>query len=142
MRMLAVALLVTLLPSALPVPPADPAVAELLRDYIGLYQRDTLPRWRELFQPGFVAASTNPDGSISVRSLDEFYERQRRFFETGQAVSEVLENTRVERRGRLASVVSDFVWTGGELTRRGRLVLVLVEEQGKLRVQSLAFSYD
>ena len=37
--------------------PGDAAVQALLGDYIGLYARDTLPRWKELFLPGFVAAA-------------------------------------------------------------------------------------
>ena len=119
----------------------DPEVAALLEDYIGLYTRDALPRWRELFLPGFIATSANDDGSVTTRSRDEFYDRQRASFATGKPVSEVLLNTHSERTGDLACVCSDFVWTDGEATRRGRLMLLLIAERGKLRIQALTFSY-
>lgn len=34
------------------------SVSALLEDFIGLYARDTLERWRTLFLPGFVAPET------------------------------------------------------------------------------------
>jgi hypothetical protein len=120
---------------------SEAAVAALLRDYIGLYARESLPSWKSLFLPGFVAAAANADGTIATWSLDEFYERQRTSFATGKPIREVLENTRIERRGRLAAVHSDFVWSDGEAARRGRLMLLLVEQRGAFRVQSLTFSY-
>jgi len=119
----------------------DAAVETLLRDYIGLYAGETLPRWKQLFLPGFVAAAANADGTVATWSLDEFYERQRASFATGKPIREVLENTRIERLGRLAAVRSDFVWSDGESARRGRLMLLLVEQRGTFRVQSLTFSY-
>ena len=119
----------------------DAEVAALLTDYIGLYARDTLERWRDLFLPGFIATSTNDDGSTTTRSLDEFYERQRGLFATGKAVSEVLANTEVWRMGPLASVRADFVWTDTEVTRLGRLMMLLIVEHGRLKIQALTFSY-
>jgi len=124
------------------VPASDPEAAALLKDYIGLYAAGTLERWRELFLPTFIATSTNEDGSLTTRSLDEFYERQRKSFGTGKPVSEVLENTRIERTGKLAFVRSDFVWTDGEATLRGRLMLLLIVERDRLRIQALTFSYN
>ena len=123
-------------------PVNDPAVAALLEDYIGLYKRETLGRWRELFLPGFTATSTNDDGSVTTRSLDEFYERQRTSFASGKPVRERLENTQIQRTGKLASVRSDFAWTDGDVTRRGRLMLLLVVEHDRLRIQALTFSYN
>lgn len=119
----------------------DPDVSALLADYIGLYARDTLPRWRELFLPGFIATSANEDGSTVTRTLAEFYERQQGLFATGKPVREVLANTVVQRRGSLASVSADFVWTDGEVSRDGRLMLLLIAEHGRLKVQALTFSY-
>lgn len=119
----------------------DPDVSALLTDYIGLYARDALTRWRDLFLPGFTATSTNEDGSTTTRSLDEFYERQRALFATGKPVSETLTNTEIRRNGSLACVSSDFVWTDTEITRHGRLMLLLIAERGKLKVQALTFSY-
>jgi hypothetical protein len=122
--------------------PADAALATLLHDYIDLYRRDTLERWRELFLPEFVASSTNADGSVTIWRLDDFFERQRNSFATGKPIGEVLENVAAEQIGPLAQVRADFVWTDGEVRRRGRLMLLAIERHGELRIQSLAFGYD
>ena len=114
---------------------------EVVADFLGLYTRDALPRWRELFLPAFVAAATNPDGSVTMWTLAEFYERQRALFATGKPVSETMMNTRTERTGDIACVRSDYIWTDGEVKRPGRLMMILVAERGRFRIQSLAFSY-
>jgi hypothetical protein len=119
----------------------DPEVTVLLKDYIDLYARDTLERWRELFLPGFIATSTNDDGSTTTRSLDEFYQRQRGLFATGKPVSEALANTEVWRMGPLASVRADFIWSDTEVTRHGRLMMLIIAERGRLRIQALTFNY-
>jgi hypothetical protein len=116
-------------------------VNDLVRDFIDLYARDTLPRWRELFLPSFAAAATNPDGSVTTWTLDEFYERQRALFVTGKPVREVLSNTAVERRGDLACVRSDYVWTDGEVERPGTVMLLAIADRGELRIQAMTFSY-
>lgn len=120
---------------------SDGDISRLLTDYIGLYKHDSLERWRDLLLPGFIATSTNDDGSVTTRNREEFYARQRALFATGRPVSEVLENTRVIRTGNLASVSSDFVWTDGETSRRGRLMLLLILDRGAFRIQALTFSY-
>ena len=74
------------------------AVKRVVDDYIGLYQRDRLEAWKALFVPGFNATYTNDDGSVTSRSLEEFYERQRAAFERG-VVSETLENVRIDLKG-------------------------------------------
>ncbi len=119
----------------------DRDVTRLLDDYIGLYARETLELWCDLLLPGFIATSTNEDGSLTTRSRDEFYERQRGLFATGKPVREVLENTKVVRNGDLAFVGSDFVWSDGETARRGRLMLLLMLHHGKFGIQALTFSY-
>jgi hypothetical protein len=119
----------------------DPALAALLHDYIDLYTRDSLARWRELFLPEFVASSTNPDGSVTTWPLDAFYERQRSSFASGKPIGEVLENVVTERTGRLAQVRADFAWTDGDVRLRGKLMLQLIEQHGELRIQALTFSY-
>ena len=116
-------------------------VPALLEDFIGLYARDTLARWRTLFLPGFVATATNEDGSLTAWNLDEFYERQRKLFATGKPISEVLQNTEARRDGALALVRSDFVWADGDTTRPGRLMMLIVAEHGELRIHALTFSY-
>jgi hypothetical protein len=139
----ALASLLTLL-LAVPAPQSDPD-AELKRvvaDYVGLYRRDALPQWRTLFLPSFTVASTNADGSVRLRNLDEFYAAQERYLASGRAIDEKLENVVVERRGRLASVWADFVLTEEGEKSRGTLCLSLVEEKGRWRIQSLMFAYD
>jgi SnoaL-like domain len=121
---------------------ADEALARVVADYVGLYRRDTLDRWRELFLPTFSVASTKPDGSLNLRNLDEFFEAQKRYLDSGRAIREELENVRTERQGRLASVWADFVLTDEGEKSRGRLVLLLIEEKGRFRIHSLLFSYE
>jgi hypothetical protein len=122
--------------------PGDEGLTRVVADYVGLYRPETLEAWRELFLPGFTAASTRSDGSVLVRTLDEFFGAQKRYLDSGRAIREVLENARTERHGRLASVWADFVLTDEEDTSRGRLVLTLIEEKGRFRIHSLMFSYD
>jgi hypothetical protein len=122
--------------------PSDDDLRRVVADYVGLYRRETLDAWRELFLPGFTAASTRSDGTVLVRTLDEFFAAQKRYLGSGRAIREVLENTRMERHGRLASVWSDFVLTEEGETSRGRLVLTLVAEQDRFRIHSLMFSYE
>lgn len=118
----------------------DAAVERLLNDYIGLYRRDTLDQWKTLFLPGFVATYTNDDGSVTTRSLDEFYDRQRNAFTQGE-VSETLHNVRVQRAGRLAHVFADFRFTSRGTMRPGQLMLLMIEERGQLRIAALTFTY-
>ena len=116
-------------------------VRTLLDDYIGLYRRETLPRWRELFLPQFVATAPGEDGSLTTWGLDAFYERQHASFATGLPITEVLENTSIDCAGNFACVRSDFVWSSGTVARRGKLMLLLVAANGSVKVQALAFSY-
>lgn len=116
------------------------AVRKVLDDYIGLYRADTLERWRTLFLPGFVAAFTNDDGSVTTRTLDEFYERQRKFFATGRPIREELQNVRIVRQGHIANVTADFVLFDGESKRPGRLMLLFIEERGVFKIHSLIFT--
>ena len=122
--------------------PLDHDLAKVVAEYTGLYRRDSLKQWRELFLPGFVAGSPRADGSIQQRSLDEFYEAQRRYFETGRAIRETLEDVRVDRHGRLASVWADFVLEDEGERSRGKLVLTLIASEGHFRIHSLLFAYD
>jgi hypothetical protein len=122
--------------------PPDGDLDRVVADYVGLYRKDTLESWRALFLPGFSAASTRPDGTALVRTLDEFYGAQKKYLDTGRAIREELQNVKVERHGRLASVWADFVLTEEGETSRGRLVLTLIEAEGRFRIHSLMFSYE
>jgi hypothetical protein len=121
---------------------ADDDLSRVVADYTGLYTRDRLPEWRALFLPSFVAASTRPDGTVLQRSLDEFYEAQRKYLDTGRAIKEWLENVKVERKGPLASVWADFVLEEEGERSRGKLVLTLISAEGRFRIHSLMFAYD
>ena len=122
-------------------PDGDEAVRRVLDAYIKLYTRDTLAEWRTLFLPSFSAAFTNADGSITVRNLDEFYERQRGFFATGRRISEELQNVQIARQHRIASVRADFVLFEDDMARPGRLMMLLIEDRGVFKIQALVFTY-
>ena len=116
-------------------------VRQVLSSYIALYEKDSPAAWRRLFLPGFVAAFTNDDGSVTTRTLDEFYERQEKYFATGHAIREELRNIRLTVDGRLASVHADFVLVDNGSERPGKLVLTFVRERDTYKIHSLAFTY-
>ncbi|MGH9321951.1 MAG: hypothetical protein ACRD3V_18945 [Vicinamibacteria bacterium] len=133
-----------LLLSAMFVRPASVSADDLekvIADYVGLYRRDTLPEWKKLFLPHFTVASTREDGTVGERTLEEFYESQRNYLGSGRDIKEVLENVQIDRKGRLASVWADFVLTDEGETRRGKLVLLLIEGPEGFKIHSLMFSY-
>ena len=118
----------------------DAGVQRLVDDYIGLYRKDTLERWKTLFLPGFTASYTNADGTVTTRNLDAFYESQRSGFAAGD-MSETLQNVRVQRLGRLAHASADFRFTSRGSTRPGQLMLMMIEEKGEMKIAALVFSY-
>lgn len=117
------------------------AVRKVVDDYVGLYRKDTLAEWRSLFLPSFTATSPGADGAVTVRTLDEFYGSQARGFARAAEMSETLENVVIERSGRLATAWADFVFRQDGTSRRGRLVLALVETKATWRIASVMFSY-
>jgi len=138
-RFAALALLLGLI--AAPAPAADAEIDALLRDYIGLYTRDTLDTWRGLFHPGFVAAFTNDDGTTTARTLDEFVARQRNYFATGRPIREELADVQVERQGRLATVRAAFTLHDGPAEKKGRLMMLLIRDRDRFVIQALVFTY-
>ena len=136
--------LVTVLPGvaadAQPIRYGDAEVQRVLDDYIGLYRKETLERWKALFLPGFVASYTNDDRSVTSRNLDEFYQRQLAAF-AGGPVSETLHNVRTQRVGNLAHVFADFRFTGRGATRPGQLMLLMIKEKAEFRIAALTFTY-
>lgn len=140
MKLVALSLLSAALLSA-PAPATASDLEKVVAEYVGLYKRETLAEWRKLFLPHFSVASTREDGTVGERTLDEFYEAQRRYFESGRAIKEVLENVQIERKGKLASVWADFVLTDEGETRRGKLALLLIEGSEGFKIHSLMFSY-
>ena len=121
---------------------ARAAVDRVVADYIGLYAGPTLERWRMLFHPAVVVAFPADDGSITTRGLDEFVERQRNYFATGRAISERLENVRVDMGRRIARVSADFVFVDEGEERPGKLGLHLAEGQDGWKIVAVLFAYD
>ena len=137
------ALVIAVLQSASPPPVAsDAALRRTVADYVGLYRHETLERWRTLFLPTFTATHTRADGTVTVRTLDQFFAAQQRYLAGGKSIKEELDNVSMKRRGKLASVWADFVLTEESEKSRGKLVLLLVAERGEWRIQSLMFSYE
>ena len=126
---------------ASPMENADRRLERLVADYTGLYARDTLAQWKTLFLPGFSSMSSNADGSVSARELEDFYAAQADGFAGSASMGERLENVRIERHGVLASVWADFVFWADGPPARGRLVLLAVDQPGGWRFYSLMFSY-
>ena len=125
-----------------PPAPTDAALKRVVADYVGLYTHAALDKWRTLFLPTFTATHTNPDGTVKVRTLDEFFASQQRYLASGKSIKEELENLRIDRHGKLATAWADFVLTEEGEKSRGKLVLLLVADRGQWRIQSLMFAYD
>lgn len=122
--------------------PAREAVDRLVADYIGLYAGPTLDRWQTLFHPAVVVAFPADDGSITVRGLDEFVERQRNYFATGRKISERLENVRVDMGRRIARVSADFIFIDEGEQRAGKLGLHLAEGRDGWKIIAVLFAYN
>lgn len=125
-------------------PPARATPEQLGRvvdDYVRLYRKDTLADWKALFLPSFTSTSPRADGGVTVRTLEEFYESQARGFARATTMSESLENVVIQHTGRLATAWADFVFHQDGTSRRGRLVLTLVDTGTAWRIASLLFSY-
>ena len=122
---------------------ATPAAAlrRVVDDYVRLYRKDALAEWKALFLPTFTSTSPRADGGVTVRTLEEFYESQARGFARAATMSETLEHVAIEQSGRLATAWADFVFHQDGTSRRGRLVLTLVETGTAWRIASLLFSY-
>jgi N-acyl-D-amino-acid deacylase len=120
---------------------SDAAVRRVVDDYVGLYRKDSLPAWRELFLPTFTATSPAADGGVAVRTLDQFYESQARGFARATSMSETLEDVAIVRSGRTATARAGFVFHQDGTSRRGQLALGLVETGGAWRIASLLFTY-
>lgn len=119
----------------------DRGLERLVADYIDLYRPDRLAEWKALFLPTFTVASTGDGGTALVRTLDQFFGAQERGFAKSRDMGERLENVRIHRQGRLATILADFVfWQDGETTR-GRLTLHAIAGTDGWRFHSLMFTY-
>ena len=123
--------------------PIDTSASEDLgADYVGLYARPSLDRWKTLFHPSLVVAHPTEDGTIRARGLDEFFKAQKDYFDTGRKISERLENVRIEEGRKIARVSADFVFVDEGQESRGRLGLHLVETRDGWKITAIVFSYD
>jgi hypothetical protein len=139
---LATALLFLLL-LATPLRAQDSALVALVRDYTGLYTRDTFDQWTRLFGPAFTAANTNPSGGITTRNLRDFLETQRLGFARAKEMSEELHNVRIQQTGQLASVWADYTFHYDGAPNKGKLVLLAIADSaGGWKFHSLMFAYD
>lgn len=119
----------------------DRSLQRLVDDYTRLYTKETFGEWRALFLPSFTSTSTTDAGGTSVRTLEAFLAAQERGFQAATGMGERLEQVRIDRRGRIASIAADFTYWNNDDTRRGKLVLSAVYTSEGWRYQSLLFSY-
>ena len=52
-----------------------------------------------------------------------------------------MHDLRITREGRLAHAFAGFDFTSGGTSRRGQLMLLLIESQGQFKIAALTFSY-
>jgi hypothetical protein len=115
---------------------------QVLKDYIGLYQKDTLDRWKTLFHPSLTVFFPGEDGAINMRNLEEFYERQKNYFAKRKSISERLENVQILEGNRIARVTADFIFIDEGVENPGKLGLHLVEGKDGWKIVTILFSYD
>jgi Putative lumazine-binding len=118
------------------------ALQKLIKDYIGLYRADTLDQWKLLFHPSVMVFFPADDGSITVRTLEEFLQRQRNFFATRKSVSERLENVQIFEGRRIARVTADFIFIDEDVEKPGKLGLHIVEGTDGWKIVAVLFSYN
>jgi Putative lumazine-binding len=118
------------------------ALQKVIKDYIGLYRADSLDQWKLLFHPSVTVVFPADDGSINVRNLEEFFQRQKNYFSTRKSVSERLENMQVFEGRRIARVTADFIFIDEGVEKPGKLRLHLVEGPDGWKIVAVLFSYN
>jgi hypothetical protein len=118
------------------------ALQKMLKDYIGLYKADSLDQWKLLFHPAVTVVFPADDGSVNVRNLEEFFQRQKNFFATRKSVSERLENMQIFEGRRMARVTADFIFIDEGVEKPGKLGLHLVEGSDGWKIVGVLFSYN
>jgi hypothetical protein len=118
------------------------ALQKVIKDYIGLYRADSLDQWKLLFHPSVTVMFPADDGSVNVRSLDEFFQRQKNYFSTRKSISERLENMQIFEGRRIARVVADFTFVDEGVEKSGKLGLHLVEVTDGWKIVAVVFSYN
>jgi hypothetical protein len=118
------------------------ALQKVIKDYIGLYRADSLDQWKLLFHPSVTVIFPADDGSVNVRNLDEFFQRQKNYFATRKSINERLENMQIFEGRRIARVVTDFIFVDEGVEKSGKLGLHLVEGNDGWKIVAVLFSYD
>lgn len=118
------------------------ALQKTVKDYIELYREDTLGEWKGLFHPSVLVVFPGEDGTVNIRNLEEFFERQKNYFAKRKSISERLENVQVFEGKRIARMVADFIFVDEGEERAGKLGLHLVEGTGGWKIVAVVFSYD
>jgi hypothetical protein len=118
------------------------ALQKVIKDYIGLYRADSLDQWKLLFHPSVTVVFPADDGSVNVRNLEEFFQRQKNYFSTRKSISERLENVQVVEGRRIARVVADFIFVDEGVEKSGKLGLHLVEANDGWKMVAVLFSYN
>ena len=127
----------------LPLRAQDSSLVAAVRDYTGLYTRETFDQWTRLFGPAFTSANTTQTGTITTRNLRDFLETQRLGFARAKEMREELHNVKIEQTGKLASVWADFTFHYDGAPSKGKLVLLAIADSaGAWRFHSLMFAYD
>ena len=119
-----------------------PGPEQTVQDYIGLYNAQSIARWKQLFHPQLTVASPAEGGSVRIRNLEQFYGAQERGFKEDPAMHEVLENVQIASGRRIARVTADYVFTSEGKSSRGKLGLHLVRGKGGWKIVAVIFSYD
>ena len=114
-----------------------------VKDYIELYRADTLDQWKRLFDPSVVIVFPGDNGTVTVRNLEQFVERQKNYFATRKSISERLENIQIFEGRRIARLVADFIFVDEGQERSGKLGFILfVEGSDGWKIVAALFSYD
>jgi SnoaL-like domain len=121
---------------------ARESLEKIVKDYIGLYQKDTLDQWKNLFHPSVTVFFPAEDGAINMRNLEEFFERQKNYFAKRKSISERLENVQIFEGKRIARVNADFIFIDEGVEHPGKLGLHLVEGKEGWKIVAVLFSYD
>jgi hypothetical protein len=115
---------------------------KVIKDYIGLYTKDTLDDWKNLFHPSVTVVFPADDGGINVRNLEEFFQRQKNYFAQRKSISERLENVQVFEGRRIARIVANYVFIDEGEEKPGKLGLHIVEGKEGWKIVAVLFSYD
>lgn len=141
--MRALILFALLVPAAFASEKTDEQQArKVVADYVGLYAAKTLPQWKALFHPQMTASHASSDGTIRVRTFEQFTGSQEKGFQEDAGMSETLENVQVFMGNRMARVTADYVFTSKGEAGRGKLGLHLLKSKDGWKIVGVVFSYD